>query len=269
MKKRVVSLLSLLALCLLLALPVLADSRRELPLVCDDYGLLTQSQTDELEARAEEYSRQYECDIILVIVPDTQGYGIQRFAEAVYSKYQYGWGEERSGVMLLLSMAGRDYDLLTHGFGSTAFTEYGGDWVMYDVKRYLKRNDWYGAFDKYLEEAADYLQRARNGRPIDYYGFGSPYHRGFRLSVRTVLWSLLAAVIAALIVVAVLRTRMKSAVLQTKADDYLDGELQLEGESDTFQKKDIVRTVRSESKGRSGGGGFSSGGGFSHHSGKF
>ena len=44
MKKRLASLALLLILCLLLALPALADSARELPLVCDASGILTEEQ---------------------------------------------------------------------------------------------------------------------------------------------------------------------------------------------------------------------------------
>ena len=261
MKKRLVSLLLLPVLCLLLIQPVLAESERELPLVCDVYGLLTEDQSEELNARAEDYSREYACDIILVVVDDTGFYNVEDFTEGVYNKYNYGWGRDRSGVILLMSMEERDYDLAAYGYGNTAFTDYGKAALMKEVKPYLRKDDWYGGFSKYLDLCADYLRRAREGKPVD---------RGlFRLSAPVVIWALAAGALFALIVTAVLKARMKSAVLQTKADDYLSGDLHLEYEDDRFLKKDLVRVRRSEGRGGGGGGTSIRSSGFSHHSGKF
>ncbi len=261
MKKRMASLALLLILCLLLALPAMADSARELPLVCDTCGLLTEEQDEELNAKAEEYSRQYACDIIVVVVDDTDFYDVETFTEGVYNKYNFGWGEDRSGVILLLSMEERDYDLAAYGYGNTAFTDFGKDQLMKDVRSYLKKNDWYGGFSRYIDLCADYLRQAREGKPVD---------RGlFRLSAPVVIWSLVAGVIFALIVTAVLKAKMKSAVLQTKADDYLSGDLRLDYEDDRFLRKDVVRVRRNEGSGGGRGGTSVRSSGFSHHSGKF
>ncbi len=260
MKKRLTSFLLLLVLCLLLALPAAADSKRDLDLVCDTCGLLTEEQAGELNARAEEYSREYACDIIVIVVPDTDFYDVETFTEGVYHKYNFGWGTDRSGVILLLSMEERDYDLAAYGYGNTAFTDFGKQQLMKDVKSYLKKNDWYGGFSKYLDLCADYLRRAREGKPVD---------RGFfRLSAPVIIWALVAGLIFALIVTAVLKARMKSAVLQTKADNYLSGDLRLDYEDDRFLKKDVVRVRRNEGSGGHGGTSVRSSG-FSHHSGKF
>ncbi len=268
MKKRAAALLLLLALCLLAAMNAAADSKRDLPLVCDTCGLLTKEQEDELNERAERCSETYACDIAVVVVPDTEGYDVEYYTEEIYRYFHYGWGEDRSGVILLLSMDERDFDLAAFGYGNTAFTDYGKSWLMADVKPYLRKNDWYGAFSKYLELCGDYLRQARDGQPVDRHGFGSRNHSGFRLSVPTVLWSAAAGLLIALLVTAVLKARMKSAVLQTKADNYLSGDLRLEYEDDRFLRKDVVRVRRSEGSGRGGGTSVRSSG-FSHHSGKF
>ena len=269
MKKRIPSLLLLLALCLLLALPVLGASERELPLVRDVYGLLTKAEVEELNARAERYSEQYECDVILIVVYDTGYYNVEDFTEEVYREYNFGWGQEKSGVILLLSMFGRDYDLAAYGYGNTAFTDKGKEWLMDEVLPYLKKDDWYGGFSKYLDLCADYLRQAREGKPVDRYGLGCSHHNGFRLSVPAVLGALIAGALIALIAVSVLRARMRSAVLQGKADDYRSGELQLTREEDRFLKKDVVRVRRESSSGGGGHGTSVRSSGFSHHSGKF
>ena len=262
MKKRLTSLLLLLVLCLLLTLPAAADSKRDLPLVCDTCGLLTEAQEEELNAKAESYSSRYGCEIILVIVPDTEGYDVEYNTEEVYRYFNYGWGTDKSGVILLLSMDERDYDLAAYGYGNTAFTDYGKQQLMKDVKSYLKKDDWYGGFSKYIDLCADYLRRAGEGKPVDRFN-------SFRLSAPVVIWSLVAGAVFALIVTAVLKARMKSAVLQSKADNYLAGDLRLEREEDRFLRKDVVRVRRNEGSGGRGGGTSVRSSGFSHHSGKF
>ncbi len=264
MKKRLVSLALLLLTLAFLALPALAAEERELPLVCDAYGLLTKEQDEELNALAEAYSQQYGCDIIVVTVGSTQGYDVESFTEAVYDSYRYGRGEDKSGVILLLSMNGRDYDLYTHGYGRTAFTDYGAEKLLGKVLPYLRKDDWAGAFRKYIELCAEYLQKARDGKPVD--TILPAFLQGFRWSLKAVLWSLVAATVAAFMVTGILKSKMKSAVLQTEADDYLTGELDLTHREDRFLRKERVRTLRESSGGGGRGGG---GGGGGHHSGKF
>ena len=289
MKKRIFSLLLtglLLALTVAgLALPALADSQRTLPLVVDAYGLLSDEQEEELNALAEGYSEQYECDVILIVATDTEGYDVESYTEAVYHHYQYGWGEERSGVILLLSMEGRDYDLAAYGYGNVAFTDYGKTWLMDEVLPYLGNNDWYNAFRKYIDLAADYLRRSREGNPVDYYGDGDygkedywgggdyyPTRSGFYVTGKTVLIALIAGLIPAAITVLIMRAKMKSARLQTQADSYAGG-LQLRDRQDRFINRQTTRVRRdTDSGGRSGGGGHGTSvhsSGFSHHSGKF
>ena len=273
MKKRWLSLSLLLLLLLLLTCPALAETERELPLVCDICGLLTDEEAEELDARAEQYSEAYGCEIILVVVPDTEGYNVEDYTEAVYNTYHYGWGEEKSGVILLLSMEERDYDLAAYGYGNVAFTDYGKEWLMDDVLPYLGSDDWYGGFSAYVEACADYLRQAREGTPVDKYYDSAPTRQGFYVTGGMVLLSLILGLIPAGIVVLVLRGRMKSAVLQKKADNYFSEPLQLYQQEDRFVRRDIRRVPRSSNSGsRGGGGGHGTSvrsSGFSHHSGKF
>ena len=264
MKKRLISLALLLLTLLLTALPVLAAEERELPLVCDTCGLLTKEQEDELNDLAERCSEEYGCDVIVVTVSGTNGYDVESYTEAVYDNYHLGQGEDRSGVILLLSMSGRDYDLYTHGYGRTAFTDYGAETLMRKVLPYLRKDDWNGAFRKYIDLCAEYLQKARDGKPVDTILPG--FLRNFRFSPKAVIGALIAGTIAAFIVTGILKGKMKSAVLQTKADDYLDGSLDLTASDDRFIRTERHRVLRDSGSGSRGGG---RGGGGGHHSGKF
>lgn len=269
MKKRWITLITLLSLLLLLALPALA---RDLPLVYDGAGLLTEEEVSELNEVAEYLSNDYSCEIAIVVVPDTEGYYVEDYAEAVYRQYHYGYGEDQSGVMLLLSMEERDYDLCAYGYGNTAFTDYGKEWIMDSVLPYLGENDWYGGFEEFLYRCGYCLEEARTNKPVDDYS--GNYAPSGPVTPGLVIVGVIIGLIVTLIVQGSMKKKMNSAVLATQAGSYQERELQLTGQSDRFVRKDVTRVRRSDDDSRSGGGGSGRGtsvhsSGFSHSSGKF
>ena len=162
----------------------------------------------------------------------------------------------------------------------SASTE-GKTWLMDDVLPYLGNDDWYGGFLKYIELAADYLRQAREGNPVDYYGKDDPWggepvyptRSGFYVTGRMVMIALIVGLIPALVTVLVMKSKMKSAKLQTMAENYQTQALQLRDRQDRFLRKDVTRVRRdTDSGGSRGGGGHGTSvhsSGFSHHSGKF
>lgn len=77
-------------------------------------------------------------------------------------------GQIRSGLLLLLSMYDRDYAIVAHGYGNTAFTDHGKDVLMdTHVLPLLKKDKFYEAFNAYLDVAEEYLEMAYNGEPFD------------------------------------------------------------------------------------------------------
>ena len=128
MKKRISALLATMVLALLLCVPALATGfdAAELYFVTDEAGLLSDQEWLELETRAEEISREYKCGVYIILLDDFTAYTndetIYEAAKTLYREYRLGYGEERSGELLLLSMAERDYTLIAYGYGNTAFT---------------------------------------------------------------------------------------------------------------------------------------------------
>ena len=65
----------LLALCLLLApMTVFAESNAQLNYVTDDAGILTDSQWEDLEQRAQQVSEEYQCGVYMITVDDYTDY---------------------------------------------------------------------------------------------------------------------------------------------------------------------------------------------------
>ena len=134
MKKRIGLLCTTLLLAILLPATALAASGFEdarLGFVTDEAGLLTNDEWAALEERAEEISQRQRCGVYIILLDDFTRYtydsSVDEAAKSLYTDYALGYGPQKSGVLLLLSMAERDYALIAYGYGNTAFTDYGKD----------------------------------------------------------------------------------------------------------------------------------------------
>lgn len=277
MKKRVAAFLLFLLLLTSLSLGAFALSEGGMPLIADSAGLLTEEENISLNSLADKLSEAYNCEIIIVTVPELEGWNVEALNEAIYSQYGFGCGAEKSGVALLLSVEERDFDILAHGYGNTAFTDYGKEQLMNSVLPYLGRNDWYGGFYEFITLCASYLESASSGAPVDVYpdyapGYGDmPYDPTPRLTPVKLFIAVMVGLAAAVIVSGVQKGKMKSTAIQTRADRYMD-ELKLTREDDQYLHTTTTRVRRESSSGGSRGGGGGThvnSGGYSHHSGKF
>ena len=164
MKKILTFLLLVLSLSLFLAPAALAA---DLNLVADGADLLTYDEWDTLNKRAEEISEKHQCDVAVVIIDEmSDDDGAYDWAKYIYEEYHFGYGSSKSGLLLFLSMADRDYALIAYGYGNTAFTDHGKDVLLDDfVLPLLGNNNYYQAFGVYLNKADEYLTMARAGTP--------------------------------------------------------------------------------------------------------
>lgn len=270
MKKRLLSLFALLALSVCLCVPALAAEFEEarLNFVTDTAGILSEEQLAELEQRAETVSRQYQCGVYMIVLDDFTSYvsdtDAYDAAKAIYQEYSLGYGEERSGELLLLSMAERDYALIAFGYGNTAFTDYGKEVLSDAFLDDFREDDWYGGFSDYLEESESILKAASSGEPLDV-GSSAPVSGAAALGC-----SLLPGfVLALLITFCVRRVQMHSVAEKNEADAYvLPGSVEITGRQDFFTHTTEVRR-KIETHSDSDGGTSIDSDGFSGGSGKF
>lgn len=261
--------LILLTVLLVFALSVTAFAAGEgtsaqLDYVTDAAGLLTSGQKAELEAKAAEISRRFGLGVYIIVVDDYldySGYGdIYNCCIDIYDSYQLGWGEDRAGTTLMLSMNGRDYALdFNSSRADYAFTESGRDAMEERFLEYFRNNDFYGGFREYLDCCEEYLLAAENGKPVE-------IHTGIGI------FALIPGLIAAVITGAVLSAPMYSAGKKQEANQYVvAGSLQLHRQSDMFLHRTVTRRPRQTNSGGSGGSGsvHHSSGSHSGRSGKF
>ena len=266
----------------LLRLPALAADPTQY--IYDEIDLLTEEQWSTLQAKAKEISDRYQFGVYIIIVDDYRDYGSKE-AEGIWDVATYIWNSEglgygsgHEGSMLMISMDDRDYDNRAFGpKGEVATTDYG---LLYIEDNYffndLKRNNWYGACNSYLEGIKYLLEQYEAGTPIDgevdydAYG-GNGQVKGISGGEAVISVAGSAGVAGA--ACAVMAGKNKSVRKATGAAYYaVPRSMVLYDQRDVFthttQSRVRIETERS-SGGGSHGGSFHSGGGGHGHSGKF
>ena len=277
MKRRIVCILLaallLLGLCCTAFAEAPAATEPQLWNITDTVGLLTSDEDLTLEARAEEISAQYGVGIYLLILEDYSDYYDDPYETAyeLYHQNTLGMGEDRDGVILLMSMSDRKYATFFYGpKAEYAFDAYGQELMEEEFLDDFRDDDWYDGFEDYLEVCDEYLARAEAGDPVrrDDSSAGGSSVSGIGT---TILVCLGISAVIAMIVCLILRGKMKSVRKGTHADAYVTGSLNLTASRDQYTHTTETRTKIEHESSDSGGGGSSacSGGGGSGRSGSF
>ena len=92
----------------------------------DNAELLTEAENAQIMAKLDEISEKHEMDVVIFTV-EAVGEGLT-VAEDAMSWYEY-LEFDTNGVMLYISMEERDWYLLTSGYGITAITDAGIEYI--------------------------------------------------------------------------------------------------------------------------------------------
>ena len=233
--------------------------------IFDNSDLLTFDEWEKLEARAADISQRHGCGVYVAFVDDFTEYGygndVYKTTYQLYHANELGLGENRDGIIILLSMADRDYAMFVYGeYAEYAFDEYGKEKLEEQFLGDFGEDDWYGGISNYLDACEEYLTKADAGKPVR-----RPYWIWFVISAG-------CSCLAAGTVCLWLLRKMKSVHQKAEADAYLTaGGLHLTKQYDRYTHTTETRTkIQKESSGGSGGSTYSeSGGGGSGRSGKF
>ncbi|MBQ7938647.1 MAG: TPM domain-containing protein [Oscillospiraceae bacterium] len=263
MIKKTVSVI--IAFVLVLTMSTAAFATEEQRFVFDEAGILTYDELEELELKAAQTSEKYGFGVYIVTFENLGGHEAWEYNEMVYDELCEYYNAGEDVVILLLSMEERQYDIMAHGYGNVAFTDYGKD-VM--AERFLDDfsvNSWYWGFIDYLDTCDEFLELAENGEPFDI-GSGNSGSSGGGKFFGVIIAVIVSCVIA-LLVCLVLKSQMKTAVRATEAHEYAKG-LDLTGQYDRFSHKDIRRIYNPPQENNDGGTTVNSSGS-SHKSGGF
>ena len=233
--------------------------------VYDEAGLLEAEELVSLDEEAAAISEKYGYGIYTIIVSDYQKYStsdVFTTATEMYHGLGLGGGENREGILLMLSMEDRDYATFFYGENvEYAFDEYGQIQLEDQFLDDFAEDDWYNGFEDYLETCDEFLGLAAAGKPV------RESHAPVYVAVIGV------SIVVAFLVTKGLEMTMKSVKKGGSAASYVaDGGLHLTVSNDTYVNTIKTRRKIESSSKRSGSGSGSrshSGGGGSGRSGKF
>lgn len=232
--------LLLALLLLLLAYPV-SVAANTVPRLTDEADLLSDSEETKLLATLDEISERQQADIVIVTKKSLKGKSAMEYADDYYDRKGYGFGEEKDGVLFLISMEERDWYISTKGFGITAVTDAGRDYMSEQFTGDLKEGEYAAAFTVFAGLCDDYLTQARTGTPYDVDFLPKEPFEFFG----ALITSLGIAFLISLIATGIMRSRLKSVHSQPAADSYIKkGSMKLTKETDLFLYRHVERKAR-------------------------
>ena len=199
-----------------------------------------------LTEKAETISEQYGCAVYCAVLDTLDGYEAWEYNQALLEQLELGYGSDQSCVILLVSIEEREYDIMAHGYGNTAFTDYGKEELADSFLPAFSEDQWYEGFEIYLDQCEYYLQQAAEGTSVDV------DQEGGKSPVFGILTGIGVPSAVAAIICSGFKNQMKTANFQTNANAYKAGKgLVLTKRKDTYTHttKEQKAVTRSKSGG--------------------
>lgn len=276
--KKIITFITTLLILLSMTVPAFAADG--LPYVVDNADLLTAEEESTLEAYLESKSNEFRFDIVVLTVNSLDGKTAEAYADDYYDYTGYGYGENHDGCLLLVAIDDREWHLSTTGYGITALTDAGIDYISNHFLDDLSNGDYLNAFEMYAYLVSAFVEQSDSGDAYDYNNLDEfdPYYSADDYSSSnsggSVGSAVLAGVIAGAIITAIfmsiLKGKMKTVYHKAQANDYLiNDSLEITGAHDIFVTSHVTKTAKeSKSSGgsstHSGSSGTSHGGGGGH-----
>ncbi len=253
MKKKLFALLLVLVLCLAAAVPVLADNEGfadEYYRVQDMAALLNGSEEEALNEKLDEISLRQNMDIIVATTEDLNGYSVREYADMLYEQCLFGYGSDKDGLILLISMEDHDWCISTCGYGITAFTDAGIEYIGEQITPDLSEGNYVAAFSSYAELCDDLITQAKAGNPygVDDGDGDSTEPASQPLSLVWIPVALVIGFIIAKIIVGNMKSALKTVKMQTAANSYVkSGSMNITENRDMFLYHTVTKTAKSKS----------------------
>ncbi len=234
--------------------------------VIDRADILSAYEEELLMDRMEALADQYSVGVYFVTIENylTYGTSVESASESIYEQYDMGLSNNKDGILLLLSMEDRDFDICVHGSGEELFQVYARDTLVDAFRPDFRNDNWYDGLSAYLDQVETILVYDTTSGQM----FTMTHNP--EVDTHVPAMSFLLGSIISLIVVFSMRRKMKSVRQATQANQYVKNH----GMHFTQREDRFIRTKRTERRIEKDSGGSSStssssGGGYSHTSGKF
>ena len=235
--KKICMLLLVLLLCISVASPVFAEA---MPRLVDQADLLTDTQEASLLSKLDSISADQGMDVVIVTTDTLDGKSPMAYADDFYDYNGYS----ADGVLLLVSMEDNDWWISTKGYGITAFTDAGIEYLGDQFVPSLSDEDYTGAFNTFADSCDEFITQAKSGSPYDTHNLPK---EPFNFLKNLIICFVIGLVIAA-IATAIMKGKLKTVHAKAGAADYMKrGSLNVTHRQDLFLYRDVKRTAKPKS----------------------
>ena len=221
----------------------------------DSAGVLTEDEDNELEDALEELSLRQSFDVTIATIESLESVdydSMEAYADDLYDFCQFGYGPEMDGV-LLVSVGDRKWHISTCGYGITAFTDAGIQYLGQQMTPFMADGDYAGAFRTFVQWSDTYIDAARAGHPYEVNNLPRE-----PLSLMYLFLALGIGLVLAWVVVGVMKSQLRSVAFQENAASYVrEGSMNLTNSRELFLYRDVSRTEQVEAKDSDSSGGSS------------
>ena len=244
MKRKLLSMLFVVVLCLSLAVGAFAASGAD---IYDEADLLSNQEETQLAEKLSEIGEEFDAQIVIMTVSSTNG-NIDAYIEEMFDGMNMGYGEKRDGVLLLVCMDDREYRILSNGYAGEAIGPSQIDAIGDAIASDLSDGAYADAFSTFADQCAYYLDGYLNGFP---FRFG-----------KNLIIALIIGMVAGVAVALVLKKQLKSVRQQKQANVYIkSGSMQITASRDLFLYREVSRTKKDSSNSSGSGSSRNVGGG--------
>ncbi len=228
------------------------------PLLVDSAGLLSDEEHAALLSVLEEIQTSRQFDVVILTVDSIGDQSPMAYADDYYDQNGYGYGENHDGCLLLLAMQSRDWWISTTGYGITAFTDAGIDYISDCFLPYLGNGEYYEGFSCFAGLCDAFIEQANTGSPYDIDDLINDYDdtvedQPFQV-LRPLAISLSIGLIVAFIITMAWKSQLKPVKFQNLAHEYLKKDsMKVTLNRDIFLYSTVSKTRIERDSGSSGG----------------
>ncbi|MGN1182703.1 MAG: TPM domain-containing protein [Faecalibacillus sp.] len=236
MKKILLTFISFVLFTMMLIIPSYAQETR----CYDGAHLLSIENQEKLNNQLNSLSHKYDFDVFIVTIDSLEGQSSREYADRFFDEKKYGMGQGEDGILLLIAMENRDWAISTCGFGITAFTDAGQEYMVEQFKPLLSEGQYYEAFNEFAHLCDDFIQHAKNGEPYD--------RSSLPKKAIQLYWIFIAIAIGCLIALLImlgLKAQLKTVRHQPYASDYVH-HLKINRHQDIYLYRNVTRRKKPE-----------------------
>ena len=212
------------------------------PPITDKAFCLTDTEFTKLSSELDAIRKKYDFEVAIYTEVDMTSGSAEASADDIYDYLGYGGGKNDDGIMLYISSAAREYHFTTHGKGLKYFNANGLAYLESKVVPHLSENDYYEAFEEYIETTDELLQMAKDGKPYNEKQYSTKYLIG------VVAVCLISPLLIAFWMMKNKLKKMKTAVGNDYAANYIKpGSMRINTSRDLFLYSRITKTERAKS----------------------